>query len=529
MIGAARKLTLAVAAALAPLALASTASALDPGTEAAAKAALKRASEKYLVTDFASAAGILRKAARACGGARCSATTKATLLRDLGVMQFRQGDKAAAQKSFADALALEPGLILAAAYDAPDVHAAFDAAKGGGSESVEAPPTGDFTHTPATEQKANTPLPVYAEVSGTAVARARIRYKGAGMNDWARVDMKRVGQGWGALIPCGAVTVGTMRYWIQGLDADGDASASSGDVNHPFEVPIRSEITSEEPHLPGRTPPESCEEGEAPVEPSAEHREPAEATSETETSESGKPAVGGSSTYARWWVGVAGAVDFLSLPAGSDVCTLNSGAAPANPSGYYCTNPNGSDFPSRTSAAQNSSLAPGQAGQVSGGLHPGDLRALVAVDYALTPQVLIGGRLGYVLNAYPTGGAAVTDHHAFGPRIHVEARGTYVFGDAPLAHEGFAPTVFFSLGAAEFDGHVTSIVSMSQKSPNLPVSQPVNVWLTSGPLFVAVGGGARYQFSARAAFNAALRVNVAFGGVGTLFTFGPEIAFQYGF
>jgi hypothetical protein len=528
MIRAARKVALAVAAALATLAVAGTAGALDPATEAAAKAALKHASEKYLAADFASAAGVLRKAARACGGARCSVTTKAALLRDLGIMQFRQGDKAAAQKAFGDALALEPGLALGAAYDAPDVRAAFDAAKGGG-EAIDAPPAGDFTHTPPAEQKANTPLPVYAEVSGTAVARARVRYKGEGMNDWARVDMKRVGQGWGALIPCGAVTVGTMRYWIQGLDADGDAAAGSGDVNHPFEVPIRSEIASEAPHLPGRAPPHSCEEGETPAENAIERSTPTAATGEAEARETERRAPGGPSTYARWWVGVAGAIDFLSLPAGNDVCTLNSGAAPANASGYYCTNPDGSDFPSRSSPAQNAALVQGQAGQVGGGVHPGDLRALIAVDYAVSPQVLIGGRLGYVLNAYPSGGAAVSEHHAFGPRIHVEGRGTYVFGDAPLTHEGFAPTVFLSLGAAEFDGHVVSIVSTNQKSSSVPISQPVEVWLTSGPLFVAAGGGARYQFSGRAAFDAALRMNVAFGGVGPLLTFGPEIAFQYGF
>ena len=43
------------------------------------------------------------------------------------------------------------------------------------------------------------------------------------------------------------------------------------------------------------------------------------------------------------------------------------------------------------------------------------------------------------------------------------------------------------------------------------------------------GRGVRYQFSPRAAFDAALRLNVAFGGAGALFTFGPDIAFQYGF
>jgi hypothetical protein len=514
-----------VAAALGSLALASTASALDPRTEAAAKAALKRASEKYLATDFASAIGILRKAAGECDGARCSAATKAAVLRDLGIMQFREGDGASAQRSFADALALEPGLTLGSDYDTPDVRAVFEAAKGGADEPTEPADAGDFTHTPATEQKANTPLPVYAEISSTEVARAFVKYRGAGMKDWARIEMRRMGKGWGALVPCSAVTVGTTRYWLQGFDSNGDPTATSGDPKHSFEVPIRAQIASEAPHLPGRSAPQSCDEGAAPEEPG--RVAPDEEPSETPGTESGAPA--GPSAYARWWIGVAGAIDFLSLPGGDDVCALTQGGAPANASGYYCTNPSGSNFPSRSDVSQNDSLLAGQAGHVDGGVRPGDLRALVAVDYALTPDVLIGARLGYVLNTYPSGGAAIVDHRAFGGKIHLEARGTYVFGDAPLSHEGFAPTVFASVGMAEFDGHVATVVSMSQKASNLSISQPVNVWLTNGPWFVATGGGARYAFSARAAFNATFRVNLAFGGAGALFTFGPEIALQYGF
>jgi hypothetical protein len=346
------------------------------------------------------------------------------------------------------------------------------------------------------------------------------------MNDWARVEMKRVGDGWGAVIPCGAVTAGSMRYWIQGFDADGNAAASSGDAKHPFEVPIRDEITSEAPHLPGRPAPESCEEGEEGEERHVAHEE--------ESTESGgereKPAVHPSSSYARWWVGVAGAIDFLSLPAANDACTLSaSNAAPVNAAGYYCTNPDGSDFPTRADPTQNSTLIPNHAGPVAGGVQPGDLRALLAVDYALSPAILAGARFGYVVNSYPTSGAAVRDHRAFGSNIHVEVRGTYVFGDAPLTHEGFAPTAFVAAGVAEFDGHATSIVQMNQKGSTIPLSQPVNVWHTGGPWFLALGGGARYQLSPRAAFNAAVRVNAAFGGASAVLTFGPEVAFQYGF
>jgi|HubBroStandDraft_1064217.scaffolds.fasta_scaffold03798_1 hypothetical protein len=228
--------------------------------------------------------------------------------------------------------------------------------------------------------------------------------------------------------------------------------------------------------------------------------------------------------YATWWLGVAGSAELEALPSSQDVCVLTSSTVPANSTGYYCTNPNGSDFPSRLSGAQNASLIPGQSGAVTGGVHPGDVRGMLAVDYVVSPSFLTGVRLGIVGNTYP-GSAAIGDGHAFSSRLHLEARGTYLFGDAPLASLGFAPMAFLAAGVAEFDGHATTFVSMQ----NIAGQQPVVAWKTSGPWFLALGGGLRYQFSRRAAFMAAVRANAAFGGVGVLLTYGPEITFQYGF
>jgi hypothetical protein len=397
-------------------------------------------------------------------------------------------------------------------------------------------PSGDFVHTPAAEQAVNTPLPVYVEPGpGVEVGRVVIKYKGAQMTDWRRLDMKSMGAGWGALIPCGAVKAGVLLYWFQGFDREGEPSGTSGDPQHPYSVPVREVVTSEAAHLPNRAAPQACgDDADLPPDVPAgtpavgtvAHDEPPPPVAPEETSAAagsqGEPA------FARWWVGVAGAVDFVSLPGAEDACTLNASASPANAAGYYCTNPDGTNFPTRTGPAQNASLIAGQAGHTSGGVHPGDLRALLAIDYALSDAILVGVRLGYVLNAYPAGGAAVADHRAFGPHVHGEARVTYVFGDAPLTHAGFAPTVFVGVGAAPFDGHVTSVASMKSNGP-VPISQPVELWRTNGPWFLGVGGGARYQFSQRAAFIAEARLNVAFGGAGALVTYGPEIAFQYGF
>jgi hypothetical protein len=398
------------------------------------------------------------------------------------------------------------------------------------------PLNGDFVHIPATEQQVNTPLPVYVEYAGS-LGRVVIKYAGQGQKTWSRVEMKRVGAGWGGLVPCNALSAGVVRYWIQGFDESDEAVANSGDPKHPYVVPIRETITSKPPHLPGRGAPETCTD--QPTEPPAEAaaapppRRPKDAPEHDEDETPVEPArrAAGEGAFARWWVGVSGAADVVSVPGGVDLCKLTSSGIPANTTGEYCTNPDGTDFPSRASSGRtmNGALVKGAAGQLPGGIVAGDLRAMIAVDYAVTPSILVGGRLGYVLDAYPTAGAAVTDHHAFGAHAHVEARVTYVFGDDPLVRVGFAPAVFAAAGVAAFDGHEASIVSYTTTANHPTVNQPVDVWRTGGPWFLALGGGARYQFSPRTAFTLLARANAAFGGVGALFTFGPEIGFQYGF
>jgi hypothetical protein len=249
-----------------------------------------------------------------------------------------------------------------------------------------------------------------------------------------------------------------------------------------------------------------------------------EAEEEETTPHEAKPREGGG--YAHFWIGVSGELpEFLSMPAGNDVCKLSGSALPANSANYYCTNPNGTDFPTRSSPEQNEHLSQqGQAGHVGGGIQPGDVRIMVDLDYALSASFLVGARLGYVMNSYP-GQAAVTNGKAFGSKVSFEARATYLFGHEPLAHAGFAPMVFLGLGAAEFDGHMTTVVTLD----NVAGQQPVNAWLTDGPFFVDLGLGVRYQFSPRAGFTAAMRANVAVGGNGVLPTYAPEVGVLYGF
>ena len=525
---------LALAALAATCLLSPSAFAADRRVEAAAKSALKRAADDYLATDFAAGAARLQRAIRACGTNKCTAATRSLLLCDLGTMQFRAGNVGAARKTWADALKLDANLVLNPDYETPDLRSAWDETKAGAGGAGEGggdvtQPKGDFEHTPAAEQKVNTPLPVYVEYPGTsAVVRVLVKYQGVASGDWSRVNLKRVGSGWGGVIPCGDVKLGTMRYWIQGFDDGGDPIASSGDPKHPYTVPIRKELTGAAPHLPGTSAPKECRGDTSDCPPGLPgcgvENPPPGGEGEEETPHE-KPSRGPGS-FARFWFGVEAELpEFTQMPGGDDLCKLDSSGLPLNTVGVYCTNPDGTDFPLRSSSDQNSHLSQtGQAGHSDGGIKVGDVRVMGAFDFALSASLLVGARFGAVLNGY-TGQAAVSSGHAFQPKIHAEARATYLFGDAPLAHVGWAPMGFVGTGISEFDTHVTSVVKLD----NVAGQQPVNIWVTDAPFFIALGVGVRYQFSSRAAFTAAARLNTVIGGNGLMLTYGPEVGVLYGF
>ena len=125
-----------------------------------------------------------------------------------------------------------------------------------------------------------------------------------------------------------------------------------------------------------------------------------------------------------------------------------------------------------------------------------------------------------------TGSQAVTDGKAFGPPIQFELRGTYVFGKNALAHSGFSPMVFVDLGVGKFD----AVRDVNVMQADIPGQLPKRAWRTGGPGFVGAGGGVRYQFSQRIAFNAALKETRRVRRQRSASVpYGPEIALQYGF
>ena len=547
----------------------------DARAEGAAKAAIKKAAVDYSALNYGTGANRLLKALRVCGETRCSTVIRGSLLMDLGAMQFKKGEKDLAGKSWTDAAKLQPGIAFDPAFDAPDLRTAFAAATGGGGAGGGPPPAGDFTHTPPAEQTTNTPLPLYADGGGDSTTRVVVKYRGESSMSWKRVDMKKLGSGWGALIPCSDVVAGTLRYYIQGLDETKTPVANSGDTKHPYTVQIKGSISGAAPHLPGKSAPKSCSEssdcppdfpgcaksGESAGENGDENGEQDSSNKEEEEKPSGP--------FKRFWVGVAGALEFLPFPSGNDLCALDPATAlPSNKNNLYCTRLDSVDFPLRSSAGENAALCtpnspagtcPGDGGGTSsGGLVRGDLRVMASFDYAFTANLLAGARAGVSVFTYP-GQAASADGRlpSFVSRFYGELRGTWLFGDEALATPGLKPMVFGGFGLASFEGHKSAFVGRCDaNAPNAqgrstntaaqgqcvsstpgagqgpytaPYTGTVNVWVLDGPIFLVLGGGVRWALTDSIAVTGALRLNAAFGTSGLLPTFGPELGAQYGF
>jgi hypothetical protein len=60
-------------------------------------------------------------------------------------------------------------------------------------------------------------------------------------------------------------------------------------------------------------------------------------------------------------------------------------------------------------------------------------------------------------------------------------------------------------------------------------ARAVRAWYVAGPVFGALGGGARYAFSPRIAFSTGLGINAAIGPGAFGVTVSPEMQLQYGF
>ena len=229
--------------------------------EALARALQKKAMDTdFLNVDFKGATDKLNQAIAKCGTNSCIANLRALLRRDLATIYSAASKKDDAVKAMVEALKIDGTVQVDPNYKTKELDAVYAEAKGGvGAGGIAAaggggaPPAGDFTHTPPTEEAVRTPLPLYVEYGGTeAVTKVVVKYKAFGMSDFKTLELKKVGVGFGANIPCIDILEGSIQYYVQGFTANNDPVATSGDGIIPSRSRSRRRSRARRPISRGR-------------------------------------------------------------------------------------------------------------------------------------------------------------------------------------------------------------------------------------------------------------------------------------
>lgn len=532
--------------------------------EAQARALQKKAIEEDLLSvEFDAARAKLKKAAELCAKGPCPANLKATIERDLGVVLLSgKLDKSEAVDAFVRAMKADATIQLDRDTKTKEIEAAWNEAKKlafakqGGTQAAE----GDFIHTAPAAQLVNTPMPLYVEYDGDDdLGRVLAKYKGFGMTEWKSVELKAMGEGYAATIPCKDVLEGPLVYFVTGFDKDNTPVANAGDKQKPFIVRVRKEVpVADRAHFPGAEPPAQCAEPtdcppnfpgcKAATSASDDLGEIGDECDAGDECKSGVCAKGvcavasksksssssgaASGAPATWFVGASGGFDLVFMPDAKDACRLGDNGKPLN-AGVYCTSL-GADFPARGTDENARLAAPATAttqagfpGRINAGTALGTVSANLHLDYALESNVLVGARLGWLFNGY-SGKAAQEDGAALGLPVHAEGRFTYFLptNDKPL-EEGLGLYVFGGVGITQ---QASSVLTKVRLAPGGDANEgSVNGWFLGGPFMVGLGAGARYAVARNIAVFAAPRLQFTFGGGAFGTAISPEIGMQYGF
>jgi hypothetical protein len=421
-----------------------------PKDSAALKIDQDAINNDYLALHFNEALKKLRGAVAMCAGGACSPQVRAKVNRDLGVVLIAGLNRAGeGKKALIEAVKADPRITLDKDLTTPAVEQAFQAARtaaGAPANTAPAGPAaaapsagGEIVHTPAAEQAILTPLPIYAELpSGITANKVLVMYKPFGGSDWQKLELKKMGSGYGGEIPCQAIgsTTGDLVYYIQATDADGDILAASGSRKAPNRVPIANEISGEPPHLPGKPAPAKCKdkadcppgfpgcgkkagtkgwgatcekdrecgEGLACKSGTCDTGEKSDSGGDTssgkscETSsdcESGEVCnadkVCGAAASARkkLWIGAHIQQDFSVVPAQQNVCGTPTNNPPDN---IVCYDSDGFLY---EGYPEPSDPDAGTGNEIKGGVRRSTLRLLVDLSYLVTPNISLGLAKGF--------------------------------------------------------------------------------------------------------------------------------------
>lgn len=233
--------------------------------------------EAYNNLEIEQAQGLLNQALEAAERGHVTGSPLARTYMNLGIVSIGgMGDNGAGLQYFTQAIQADRNVALDPLTSTPDIQTVFTMATqrartAGGTttappvETNPEPAAGgsDLPHTPVSEQLQQTALPVFIEVPNSP-AHVYLYYRATGMREFRRVEMERVGRGYGVEVPCNEVFAGTVAYYIVAFARDGNPLGFAGSQSAPIEVNIVTSRTTSAPALPGRAPPEQCGEEECP-------------------------------------------------------------------------------------------------------------------------------------------------------------------------------------------------------------------------------------------------------------------------
>jgi len=564
-----------------------------PKDAAALKLADDAINVDYLATNFAEAEKKLRAGLKMCGTSACSAQTVARLHRDLGVVlvagmsRFEDG-----KKEFGEALKADPNIALEKDLVTPEVDQAFQAAKGGGGPTPSKPPKsgaevgGDMIHTPTAEQAVLTPVPIYVELpDGVNAAKVIARYKAFGTTDWKTIELRKMGNGYGAEVPCQEVgsATGDLSYYVQATDASGDVVSTSGSRNAPNRVAIKNELTGEPPHLPGKPPSAQCRDkadcppgfpgcvsgkrktggskswgdtcqkdvecgeglacknGQCETGEKTDTGEQAERPCDTnadcdegDTCGSDKVCEGTAGPLKKLWLSAGLQPDIAFVSSQDNVCgSLNS----LQPNNINCIGEDGVEY---DGIPEDGAVGDKRGNAIKGGPHLSTVRIHLGLDYLVANNLSLGAHLGYALGTAP--GRAIS-------ALHAEARATYWIGKNPFRKTSLRPFVAVVAGLAEMDDkftvamrECTSAECLNAKriqqpppppscpsldgGPCLPASQSLTVWRKSGGAFAGLAAGVMIPIGPKQGVMAELKVQGLFPNSG--FAVSPSVGYAFG-
>jgi hypothetical protein len=499
-----------------------------PKDAAAMKLADEAINRDYLSANFAEAEKKLRLAITVCGTNGCIPHVLGRVHRDLGVVLIAGLNRLEEGKQeLAEAIRADPNVVLEKDLTTPEIDQAWKALK-----SAPLPPpkatagaAGEMIHSPPTEQRSLTAVPIYVELpDGMTPAKVIARYKPHGVPDWKTLELQKMGNGYGGEVPCMDVgsTTGDFLYYVQATDGGGEVIATSGTRAAPNKVVIKNEpVSGEVPRLPGKPPPTRCREAadcppgmpgcgkklpsgrgwgatctndrdcgadywckqgacesgvrtETDSEPQASGKY-CDSSSDCDTGErcsAGRVCERAPEKPKKVWLSFNIGQDFSFIGSQANVCGTTETFAAQQ---YSCIDKENYLYDGRPFDS-----VPGAGNSINGGINPATTRFMGGIQFLIGDNVTLGARLGYA-----HGTAAGRTLSAF----HGEGRVAFWFGREPFSRRSLRPYLVVAGGLAQIDDKFAVPIIENDLAKGLPPTQTLTVWRSSGAAFAGGGFG----------------------------------------